>query len=40
VKVFLDGAGPGETAILERPVLRNDGGPLPMASRRAWVYLR
>jgi hypothetical protein len=40
VKVFLDGAGPDETAILERPVLHEDGGPLPMASRRAWVYLR
>ncbi|MBR1198438.1 TetR/AcrR family transcriptional regulator C-terminal domain-containing protein [Bradyrhizobium sp. AUGA SZCCT0240] len=40
VKVFLDGAGPDETAILERAVLRNGGGSLPVAGRRAWVYLR
>ena len=40
VQVVLNGAGPGETSILERPVLCNGGGPLPVATRRAWVYLR
>lgn len=40
VKIFLDGAGPDETAILEPGPLGNVGGPLPVAGRRAWVNLR
>jgi len=40
VKVFLDGAGPDEAGILAPGPLSNVGGSLPVAARRAWVYLR
>jgi hypothetical protein len=40
VKVFLDGAAPCETGIPASGLLRGVGGSLPVAGRRAWVYLR
>lgn len=40
VKAFLDGAEPCETGIPAPGLLRSVGGSLPVAGRRAWVYLR
>jgi hypothetical protein len=40
VKVFLDGAAPCEAGIAAGGPLRGVGGSLPVAGRRAWVYLR